>query len=300
MAWLYVPASAGSNSGCSSHSGTSTGPSAGSSASPSLSVSSDGGCETACSTTHRSGTTSAPSTADPGVASWISSLRASRASRSASPASNSAKTTSATCGLKSLECLTKYDPASRSWRTCQGTFDWDSIGSSVTWPTSGSMHNGRCWERETWAHPSDGPAYGWWPTVVASDCRQSGRHTTATGAMNTGTSLTDAVRLWLRAMSQGVTSGGIAAADEPSTWWDTAHIHQDQPTPHGSTSQRSHQPRLLGQIQPLFAEWLAGVPHGWTGSEHLGMEYTRWLRLMRCELSRLESPTDPETNPTIQ
>lgn len=42
-----------------------------------------------------------------------------------------------------------YDPESRSLRTSQGTFGWDSIPSSPTLPPSGSMRDGRLYEHPT-------------------------------------------------------------------------------------------------------------------------------------------------------
>ena len=57
--------------------------------------------------------------------------------------------TTATCGRTSPTPFAFYDPDSRSLRTSQGTFPWDSTQSSPTLPTSGSMRSGRCYEHRT-------------------------------------------------------------------------------------------------------------------------------------------------------
>ena len=42
------------------------------------------------------------------------------------------------------------------------------------------------------------------------------------------------------------------------------------------------------KLNLLFVEWLMGWPLGWSAFEPLGTEWSRWWRLMRGELSRLE------------
>ena len=70
-----------------------------------------------------------------------------------------------------------------------------------------------------------------WPTPAVSDSRSSGRHTTTTGVMHPGTSLTDAMR-----------------------------SHLDQTTPQDGDD---GSPRAV--LNPAFLEALLGIPTGWTG-----------------------------------
>ena len=49
-------------------------------------------------------------------------------------------------------------------------------------------------------------------------------------------------------------------------------------------------------LNPRFVEWLMGVPRDWTDASDSGfseMELSRWWRLMRSELSRLERASPP-------
>lgn len=51
-----------------------------------------------------------------------------------------------------------WHPASSSWRTYAGTSHSGSRKFSGTWPTSGSMRDGACYEHPTWEHPTSVPA----------------------------------------------------------------------------------------------------------------------------------------------
>jgi hypothetical protein len=75
---------------------------------------------TVCWTCSRSGTTSKPSTADPGVASWISSLQASRASRSQYQGDEKGRTTTETYGLTPFASLEKSSRLLSYLKTCLG------------------------------------------------------------------------------------------------------------------------------------------------------------------------------------
>jgi hypothetical protein len=53
------------------------------------------------------------------------------------------------------------------------------------------------------------------------------------------------------------------------------------------TGQASPQTSGPRRLNPAFVEWLMGWPQGWTDFAPVGTEWSRWLRLMRSELSRL-------------
>lgn len=52
-------------------------------------------------------------------------------------------------GMSSLASFARFDRGSYSWKTPQSSLFEDLTPSSLTWPRSGTMRNGECWERET-------------------------------------------------------------------------------------------------------------------------------------------------------
>lgn len=166
MSWLYLRAPAGD---CSPADGCSTGePSAPSKSTPTGKRSCSRAKRTACSILSQSGRTFEILTDARGVESWMSLLRASRASHSASPDDGAAPTTNATGGPIPSGYYAKYDRDSRCWRTCQGSLlTSTSEPFSGTWPKRGSMRNGACWARTTWARRTGASDCGYWPTPDA-------------------------------------------------------------------------------------------------------------------------------------
>jgi hypothetical protein len=73
-----------------------------------------------------------------------------------------------------------WDPALSCWRTYAGISALGSPKSSATWPTSGSMRNGACFEHPTWAHPTNGPdSLSLLGTPAARDHKDTGNEATA-------------------------------------------------------------------------------------------------------------------------
>ena len=60
-------------------------------------------------------------------------------------------------GRSSLALLAYYDPESSCWRTSQGTFDLDSMPSSLTLPAWGMTRNGELFERPMSVPPISEP-----------------------------------------------------------------------------------------------------------------------------------------------
>ena len=58
--------------------------------------------------------------------------------------------------------LAKYDPDTCSWKTAQRSLLGDSEPSLVTWPRSGLMLDGQCWELPTLERRTDVSASGFW------------------------------------------------------------------------------------------------------------------------------------------
>lgn len=73
--------------------------------------------------------------------------------------------------------LAKYDRDTCSWKTAQRSLLEDSEPSLVTWPRSGLMLDGQCWELPTLERRTSESASGFWQTPVADDAvnRQAGK-----------------------------------------------------------------------------------------------------------------------------
>lgn len=73
-----------------------------------------------------------------------------------------------------------------SWysRTCGATCPSDSERFSGTWPTSGSMRDGACYEHPTWGHPTSAPDCSLLPTATASDWKGPNRSGSGSASAN--------------------------------------------------------------------------------------------------------------------
>ena len=152
MAWLYVPVAQDSNSGSSSPSATPIAPSVMLNGTPMPPPSWQRAWKKGGWIQRLSGTMSPPSTADAGVAQWISSLRASRANPSARPAHNRATGTSATSGRRSAGLSTGRDRLSCFWKTSQECLPFDSAMADQ--PTQLSEANWSAWVTKLRKHSS--------------------------------------------------------------------------------------------------------------------------------------------------
>lgn len=107
---------------------------------------------TACLSRSRFGLTCGPSTGDPGLDAWISSLPDSRARTSVSPdAAPDSMECRADFGRMSHLFFALYDRVMSSWRTAQRSLLGASDECSVIWPRWGLMRAGVCWPLPTWA-----------------------------------------------------------------------------------------------------------------------------------------------------
>ena len=70
--------------------------------------------------------------------------------------------------------LAKYDPDTCSWKTAQRSLLGDSEPSLVTWPRSGLMLGGQCWELPTLERRTDASESGYWPTPNTVGYRSDG------------------------------------------------------------------------------------------------------------------------------
>lgn len=76
-------------------------------------------------------------------------------------------------GNKWLESLVKYDLDTHSWKTHLCLWSEDLPWLSVTLPKWGMTHRGELLERIMLEETTTEKAYGFWPTPVASECRDT-------------------------------------------------------------------------------------------------------------------------------
>jgi DNA (cytosine-5)-methyltransferase 1 len=96
---------------------------------------------------------------------WISSMRGSLASLTPLLESARGQMMIETSGRSVSESLGKFDPDGSFWKTSLDLFQTGSSEpSSVTWPASGMMRGGRCWELTRLAPRTGETAGGVWPT----------------------------------------------------------------------------------------------------------------------------------------
>lgn len=220
-----------------------------------------------------------PSTASLGVERWISSLLDTPASPSATPVRDGEQTTPGTSGPMSSGSSGRQELLWPSSRTSMGTFDGECLKCSRTLPNWGSMRSGACSLRPKPEPLTAESGSSSWPTAVVGDSRSSARHTTTTGVMKDGTTLTDAMRQWptpnacLINDSESPESfrGRAAKWKEEKGFHNSAPLtivskeHSPQaPKETGAESRKGSGPRL----NPNFVEWLMGFPDGWTVCGH--------------------------------
>ena len=144
-----------------------------------------------------------------------------------------------------------------------------------------------------------------WPTANTRDSASAGRHSTTTGVMHPGTTLTDAVRLWpgpsARDYKGARPLNGTALRDSWLQLPDAAErwvnpLDGPQKTsssissePHSPTPQDEKTPGPSSQassrlLNPRFVEWLMGYAPGWTDFMRLEMRSFRlwWLSQLNC------------------
>ena len=279
MSWHYLQVLEGD---CSEPPFSDGGPSAPWKSSRSAEKSSCGGSGTACSPCSRSGTTSGPSTADLGVASWTSSLAASRANRSARPENVSARPTSEISGLKPSGSYAKWDPASSSWKTYQlSLLTNTSERFSGSFPRAGIASCGRLYRLPSLERPIGEIGSGSWATPTTADSQG----TTGGGQ---GRSLRTDVRKW---PTPNATDGSKApktyARGNPSLptaakMWPTPIVRDSGSLKHTKRGANSEGGEPLpvavgGTLNPPWVEWLMGWPIGWTDLEPLATaRFRRW------------------------
>lgn len=229
-----------------------------------VSESSGSASETEFSTTPRSSLMCERSTEDPIVAAWISSLPVSPVSPSAPQESAEGNRTNETCGPIPLAFLEKSAHGGRSWRTSQGSFLPDTLErSSVTFPPSGSMRDGKLYPRSKSERRICAEDFGLLPTPAASGFSSNlGGGQGRVGKLRPGLLMMARHNLWPTASVKG-NYNKIGASKTSGDGLATAVARCGE----------------CGPLNPEFVEWLMGWPIGATGLEPL--ETDRFLEFLQ-------------------
>lgn len=240
------------------------------------------------------GMTSEHLTDVPGMESWMSSLRDSRASRLALQAKCEEKTTTATCGRTPLEFWAKWDRSGCCWKTYRGLFaQIISARSSETWQHSGLMLGGMLSQRRSVARPIYANGYGLLPTPQAFDSKGScwseeWKRKNETRAKGKRSSLVDYVEQFPTPTVKGnYNKAGLSAksGDGLATFVAKYPIPTSRDWRSGKASQATHERNARplnevvgGSLNPEFVEWLMEFPIGFSDLEPLEMHrWQAWL-----------------------
>ena len=202
------------------------------------------GNETGCSTSSRSGTTSEPSTDDPGEVLLMSSAGDFRVKTSAQrvPAKDLPEIVR-DFGLSLNESLARYGLRLSSRKTVRTFVPVDLAPSSMDLPAWGMTHGGGCWELGTSVPYTDDPECGWLPTPTKNEMRTRCRSTLI------------ARRERCKAKHKNGNGFGLTLGNY-------------------LTMQGCD-----GEMSPMWIEQLMGWPIGWTGSEPLETgKFQSWLQ----------------------
>lgn len=253
-----------------------------------------GASGTVCYPCSQSGTTCGPSTADRGVASWMSSLADSRASHLALQGRGSGSTTQGICGPTPSASSVRWDHDSACWRTSQTSLLTNTLDKfSQTWWRAGFASDGIASPLPPLAPFTGGTDSGSWPSPQAHDAK---------GARSEASALKKGSRCLARESRWPTPDAGVLtrtnrSASPNAAIRPTLALAVKWPTPtkrdrkDGTAESCANVPvnALLGRavhggtstpqmsLNPDWVEWLMGWPIGWTALKPLAMaRFRQW------------------------
>ena len=202
------------------------------------------------------------------------------------------------CGKKWQGSFTKLDLNTRLWKTHQCSLLEDLESYSETWPQSGTMRNGKCWERQTLELGIKEIEFGLLPNGI------NFFHTPNTTGLDGGSNSRKALK---KRMEQWPTPDAncgkrgtqpnwtpIRKSGQPAQYTINQAVRDRFPTPQasdnrdrGNMSSPSVKRRLKigkqvslsqsvsdnsGKLNPTWVEWLMGWPMQWTDLKPLEMD----------------------------
>ena len=223
---------------------------------------------------------------------WLTSFRRdSPASRILSQENEPVPWISEISGLILSESLMQWDPLLSSWKMSQvSLLTGTQVLWSESWPQQGMTLCGACFRQAPLEHLILGRGGGAWPTPTASERpNQDGEVIPSERSLQRfkngdiarirktrAPTLTTLARKWPTPRANLITTVTVTAAERrlgKKRLEDWAATRQVQTTPKDGLSTT---PTSLS-LNPLFVEWLMGVPIGWTDLKPLVTEsYQAW------------------------
>ena len=176
--------------------------------------------------------------------------------------------------------LAKYDRATCSWKTAQRSLLGDLEPCSVTWPRSGLMLDGQCWELPTLERRTEGSESGYWPTPNTVGYRSDGELKMLSCKLSNRTEYVLMTDRACRSKRDRYWPTPTASAYKG---WSPNHnrANTDDRLDY-SVEREAFQPGQQTppmRLNPEWVEWLMGVPIGHTGLKPLETgKYQEWLR----------------------
>jgi DNA (cytosine-5)-methyltransferase 1 len=164
------------------------------------------------------------------------------------------------CGEKWHGSFTKLDQDTLLWKTHQCSLLEDLELFSQTWPESGTMLNGECWERQTLELDTKETEFGSLPNGV--DFFHTPNTTGLDGGSNSRKALKKRMEQWPTPQaSDNRDRGNISSPSVKRRIQIGKQISLGQ-----SVSETS------GKLNPMWVEWLMGWPMQWTDLKPLEMD----------------------------
>ena len=194
------------------------------------------------------------------------------------------------CGLNSRESFARFDRATRSWKIPRCLFPGVLDEFSATFPKSGMMRSGRCWELTTSELRTSEKEYGYsrktarWLTPMAKDgmranfrMKSLAKHWISKPGSNLSEQITFET-LCPTPRTKGL-CGGTGSFEALQALMERGAI--------SDAERRSMAAGNGGHLNPEWVEWLMGWPIGWTA---LGASATG-----KCRFARRQ-PSESYTN----
>ena len=271
-------------------------------------TSSCNGSETESSNRSPSGTTCVRLTESRGAERSTSSAEVSPARTSAAQGEGSALSegSEAVCGESMPGSFARYDRATASWKTHQCLLLGGLESFSETWPRSGIMLRGRCYQLATVAHRTNGRGCGSLQKIPTPTV--NGNYNRKGLSKKSGDGLATFVKKWPTPQSRDFKIGMASRVER--SWRNLNDWAAKFPTPcrtdyKGAGKTGTCRDRLVregkmtdkerhqigagngGKLNPDWVEWLMGFPIGWTDLKQSEMpKFRSWLRQHSADLNK--------------